>query len=437
VFTANLSNSTSESFTWDTSTSIFTLSQVTSTVPVFTILADGVFTIFLSYQDSLGNPASTATASTITIDKTGPIIALTGAPTINIVQGNVYTDPGATANDARQGNLTSSIVVTNPVDTSTVASYTVRYNVSDSLSNAATEVTRTVNVTAPTPTPTPTPTATPTATPTPTVGPTASPTPTPTATPTASSTPNPIVGNVRGNIAPASRNILVYLFAYNPDNSSIGNAENSCLTSLDGSFSCPVSAPGFYLVRPDNNEYTFTPSEIIAASGITSSPIEGTRTVLTRTGCKTKNFSSAIHAANRSASALVTSLKSSLTKATRVANKAKQREKVKLLSTIASVRKKYPTIFNQSINAMESLLPINLTCSKSAKCRTVNLKSTISSYGKRIIALQNLFTSLSSQLKKTTGGLSLANTIDRQKVNLTKKAQANEKKLPTTRSVCP
>ena len=55
-------------------------------------------------------------------------------------------DQGATASDSFEGNLTTSIVTVNPVNTSLAGSYTITYNVTDSSGNAATEVTRTVNV---------------------------------------------------------------------------------------------------------------------------------------------------------------------------------------------------------------------------------------------------------------------------------------------------
>jgi hypothetical protein len=65
-----------------------------------------------------------------------------------VTEGGAYNDAGATASDDVDGDLTSSIVVTNPVDPNTVGTYTVRYNVSDSAGNAADEVTRTVEVVA-------------------------------------------------------------------------------------------------------------------------------------------------------------------------------------------------------------------------------------------------------------------------------------------------
>ena len=82
-------------------------------------------------------------------DTTAPVISLNGSSTINLTVGDSFTDPGATATDNVDGNLTSSIVVTGSVDTSTVGTYTLNYNVSDAAGNAATQVSRTVNVTAP------------------------------------------------------------------------------------------------------------------------------------------------------------------------------------------------------------------------------------------------------------------------------------------------
>ena len=79
-------------------------------------------------------------------DTTAPVIALTGTATVDVVQGATYTDEGATATDDVDGDITSSIITVNPVDTATVATYTVTYNVSDAAGNPATQVTRTVNV---------------------------------------------------------------------------------------------------------------------------------------------------------------------------------------------------------------------------------------------------------------------------------------------------
>ena len=77
-----------------------------------------------------------------------PVIscALTGSSTINLTVGDTFTDPGATATDNVDGDLTSSITTSGSVDTSTAGTYTISYNVSDAAGNAATVVQRTVIV---------------------------------------------------------------------------------------------------------------------------------------------------------------------------------------------------------------------------------------------------------------------------------------------------
>lgn len=79
-------------------------------------------------------------------DTTPPVITRLGAPTINVDQGGAYVDPGATAIDNVDGDVTGSIVVFNPVNTSVPAIYTVTYDVDDAAGNSATQVTRTVEV---------------------------------------------------------------------------------------------------------------------------------------------------------------------------------------------------------------------------------------------------------------------------------------------------
>ncbi len=80
-------------------------------------------------------------------DTTPPVITLLGDDSMSVNQDGAYTDPGATANDVIDGDITDNIVVTGAVDTSVFGSYVVSYNVSDSAGNAAEEVTRTVSVT--------------------------------------------------------------------------------------------------------------------------------------------------------------------------------------------------------------------------------------------------------------------------------------------------
>jgi len=108
---------------------------------------------------------STSTTTTLTVggvsgsfvsttlgDNVVPVITVT-PPTgsfagtnafVNV--GDSYSDAGATATDNIDGNITSSIVTVNPVNTAVVGTYTVTYNVSDASGNAAVQKTRTVGV---------------------------------------------------------------------------------------------------------------------------------------------------------------------------------------------------------------------------------------------------------------------------------------------------
>ncbi|GGW56762.1 putative secreted protein (Por secretion system target) [Winogradskyella epiphytica] len=84
-----------------------------------------------------------------TADTTAPVITLIGASTMNLVVGDTYNEPGATATDNVDGNLTSSIVITGTVNTNSAGTYTKYYNVSDAAGNAATQRTRTIIVSQP------------------------------------------------------------------------------------------------------------------------------------------------------------------------------------------------------------------------------------------------------------------------------------------------
>jgi len=94
--------------------------------------------------------ASDTSEDIIVISDAGaPVITLLGETTINILVGGTFSDPGATATDDVDGDLTANIVVAgDAVDVNTAATYTITYNVSDAAGNAATERTRTVIVAA-------------------------------------------------------------------------------------------------------------------------------------------------------------------------------------------------------------------------------------------------------------------------------------------------
>jgi hypothetical protein len=76
-----------------------------------------------------------------------PVITLNGNATVTLTVGDTYTEEGATALDAQDGDLTDQIIIdSSAVDTGTVGTYTVTYSVSDSAGNVGTAQ-RTVIVT--------------------------------------------------------------------------------------------------------------------------------------------------------------------------------------------------------------------------------------------------------------------------------------------------
>jgi Tfp pilus assembly protein FimT len=85
-------------------------------------------------------------ASTVPTTNHPPVITLNGANTMTVQIGSTFTDPGATASDTEDGDLTSSITTTGHVNTLIAGAYPLTYNVTDSGGLPATQVTRTVNV---------------------------------------------------------------------------------------------------------------------------------------------------------------------------------------------------------------------------------------------------------------------------------------------------
>lgn len=108
-----------------------------------------IFSANGSFDFVATDPAGNAATSTVTItniDKSVPTITVLGSDPVTIAYGATYSDAGAAATDVTPGDLTSSIVTLNPVNTSLVGDYTITYNVTDAAGNAAEQKTRTVHV---------------------------------------------------------------------------------------------------------------------------------------------------------------------------------------------------------------------------------------------------------------------------------------------------
>ena len=113
------------------------------------VLAAGEYKLFFSnWGDTVAVSIATVGSGVEPTPNTAPTITLLGANPMTLTVGDTYAEPGATATDSEDGDLSASIVITGTVDTTTAGTYTRYYNVSDSEGLAATEVTRTVQVNA-------------------------------------------------------------------------------------------------------------------------------------------------------------------------------------------------------------------------------------------------------------------------------------------------
>ena len=135
----------------------FTAPQVNTTTTISLTLAvsDGKATtsdsLALTISDVPPNrpPVVDATASLngtdTAVDTTPPVLTLNGGAKVQITKGVTYVDPGYTAVDDTDGDITDMVVVDGSVDTDTLGAYVVSYEITDGAGNMATKI-RTVTV---------------------------------------------------------------------------------------------------------------------------------------------------------------------------------------------------------------------------------------------------------------------------------------------------
>jgi len=101
------------------------------------------------YARDLAGNETVAQWEATNIDREKPVMELIGDAVVEIRRGTSFADPGVTASDAYDGDLTSKVAKSgDTVDTSTVGEYAIHYDVADEAGNAADRVSRTVKVTA-------------------------------------------------------------------------------------------------------------------------------------------------------------------------------------------------------------------------------------------------------------------------------------------------
>lgn len=106
----------------------------------------GEYIVLYEVTDSGGADASVQRKVTV-LENKPPIITLNDGASIEVIQSSTFNDPGATASDPEEGDLTSQIEVLGSVDTDVVGEYQIQYRVNDSVGEQATE-TRVVSVVA-------------------------------------------------------------------------------------------------------------------------------------------------------------------------------------------------------------------------------------------------------------------------------------------------
>ena len=121
--------------------------------------ANQVGTYYLTYNhtDSSSNISNNVIRTVRVTDQAAPVLALDGAPTTSLLQGDTYSEPGATWTDAVEGvgnifygtyGSTGSFQFSGSVNTTTLGTYMLSYMRVDAAGNQSNVVTRTITVTA-------------------------------------------------------------------------------------------------------------------------------------------------------------------------------------------------------------------------------------------------------------------------------------------------
>lgn len=107
-------------------------------------MVPGSYSLKYTARDESGNTAS-AVRTVVYADVTAPVITLLGDAEMELESGAVFEDPGFTAADDCDGDMTALVAVDGTVDTEKAGAYALVYTVTDIAGNAA-AVQRTVTV---------------------------------------------------------------------------------------------------------------------------------------------------------------------------------------------------------------------------------------------------------------------------------------------------
>ena len=112
------------------------------TANVVTTMSDN--TVIYEVTDSSGNRTQ-VTREIVYYDPDPPVITLRGSRNMVLIAGETYQEPGCTAVDAADGDVSKNVQISGSVDTETAGTYKVTYSVADSHGNQA-SATRQVKV---------------------------------------------------------------------------------------------------------------------------------------------------------------------------------------------------------------------------------------------------------------------------------------------------
>jgi Tol biopolymer transport system component/pimeloyl-ACP methyl ester carboxylesterase len=120
------------------------------------ISPDGRYVLFISYASNLvtgdTNQAADVFVTVNPLFDSGtpsnqrPVVTLLGNSSMSLTLGSVFMDPGATASDAEDGDLTREIYVSGVVDTAVLGTTTLTYTVTDSAGQVSAPASRTVTI---------------------------------------------------------------------------------------------------------------------------------------------------------------------------------------------------------------------------------------------------------------------------------------------------
>jgi len=104
------------------------------------LVTAGTFTVTYDVVDSVGNAAVPVSRDVKVNDVTAPVIDSIGKELAKynlVIEGGVFSDPGATAMDETDGDITDSIVTASNLDVSEPGKYVISYTVADKAGNVA------------------------------------------------------------------------------------------------------------------------------------------------------------------------------------------------------------------------------------------------------------------------------------------------------------